>query len=335
MFKVAIIGAGISSAVISQKLSEISGFEVTIFDKSRGVGGRMSTRYTDKFSFDHGAQYFTARDDRFKEFLSNYIDSGIVQDWQGKFITLGEEKPYKRDHFEPHYVANPRMNMICKNIFRDKNLKLKTRIEKLSKDKDDKWTLYGDQGDLHENFDLVISTIPCHQAIDVLPKEFEFYEQVSNAEIIGCYSFMLGFEGGKNLNINWSAAKVKNSPVGWISVNQSKPGRDKNNLSLLIQTTNEWAEENIDLDDNLVEKTITDELKKLLSFDDSKLAQASYKSLHRWRYAAVSRAVDKPYLLDDQSNIAAAGDWCLGARVESAFLSGYELAKAIIDKYRL
>ena len=41
------------------------GWAVTVFDKGRGPGGRLATRRADDLRFDHGAQYFTARDPRF------------------------------------------------------------------------------------------------------------------------------------------------------------------------------------------------------------------------------------------------------------------------------
>ena len=57
--RVAIIGAGLAGATLAYELNEAEGFEVTIFEKSRGVGGRMSTRYGDSHEYDHGAQFFT------------------------------------------------------------------------------------------------------------------------------------------------------------------------------------------------------------------------------------------------------------------------------------
>ncbi len=60
--KVAVIGAGISGLMCARTLAD-HGCDVSVFEKSRGVSGRMSTRRVDdSLSFDHGAQYFTARD---------------------------------------------------------------------------------------------------------------------------------------------------------------------------------------------------------------------------------------------------------------------------------
>ena len=75
---VAVIGAGISGLVCARTLRD-HGYPVTVFEKSRGVGGRMATRRTDDgFQFDHGAQYFTARDRRFRRYVNSWIADGIV-----------------------------------------------------------------------------------------------------------------------------------------------------------------------------------------------------------------------------------------------------------------
>ena len=74
--KIAIIGAGISGLTAAMHLNDVA--EITLFEKSRGAGGRICSRYTDRYSFDHGAQFFTARSPEFKEFLKPLIKSGVI-----------------------------------------------------------------------------------------------------------------------------------------------------------------------------------------------------------------------------------------------------------------
>lgn len=63
--KIVIVGAGMAcaSALVA------SGHAVTLFDKGRAPGGRMSSRRAatpaGEAAFDHGAQYFTVRDPGF------------------------------------------------------------------------------------------------------------------------------------------------------------------------------------------------------------------------------------------------------------------------------
>lgn len=62
--RVGIEGAGIAGLSCAHVLRE-AGVPVTLFDKGREPGGRLSTR-RGEFAFDHGAQYFTADDDAFR-----------------------------------------------------------------------------------------------------------------------------------------------------------------------------------------------------------------------------------------------------------------------------
>ena len=64
----AVIGAGMGGLAAARRLGA-AGRSVTLFDKSRGLGGRMATRRAGGFRFDHGAQYFATRGERFRELV--------------------------------------------------------------------------------------------------------------------------------------------------------------------------------------------------------------------------------------------------------------------------
>ena len=63
--RIAIVGAGLAGLSCAQAL-RAGGADVQLFDKGRGVGGRMATRRVDTplgpATFDHGAQFLTAHD---------------------------------------------------------------------------------------------------------------------------------------------------------------------------------------------------------------------------------------------------------------------------------
>ena len=84
MVNIAIIGGGISGLTVANILRDYA--NVTIFEKARGVGGRMSTRRTEHFNFDHGAQFFTAKTKEFQSFLDPIIKQDIVQIWNARFV---------------------------------------------------------------------------------------------------------------------------------------------------------------------------------------------------------------------------------------------------------
>ena len=66
--KIAVIGSGISGATIANLLSKKH--TVVLFDKARGPGGRASNkRFRDNLSFDHGVQYISPKNGKFKNFV--------------------------------------------------------------------------------------------------------------------------------------------------------------------------------------------------------------------------------------------------------------------------
>ena len=88
--KIAIIGSGISGLAAARTLNKIA--DITIFEKSRGIGGRIATRRANPFTFDHGAQYFLVKNADFKSFVSPYIKSGVVKRWDAYFKEFDEGK---------------------------------------------------------------------------------------------------------------------------------------------------------------------------------------------------------------------------------------------------
>ncbi len=115
--KVAIIGAGLAGLTAANILKD--SVEITIFEKSRGVSGRMSTRYADPYYFDHGAQYFTAKSFEFKEFLKPMIDQGIIKNWQANFVEIKNSEIINQkswDNEYKHYVGSPRMNAVAQYL---------------------------------------------------------------------------------------------------------------------------------------------------------------------------------------------------------------------------
>lgn len=318
----AIIGGGLSGLVAAHKLQDK--FDVTLFEKSRGVGGRMSTRRAEPYQFDHGAQYFTARSQEFKDFLKPHIESGLVKNWDAKVLSIEKgKKPYKREWFEPHYVCAPQMNSLCKSLQDKINCHFSVEVSKLER-VGEKWNIIDTKGDGQGIFDWVVMSVPSHQASILLPHEFEYLEAVRNVEMTGCYSVMLGFEVLPKLS--WDIAMPKNSLISWIAVNSLKPKRETA-PSILIQTNNHWADEHMDQDMNKMGEVIVQEF---IDLTDIPAANIMHKVTHRWKYADTKTPAQEPFFIDSQLKIGVCGDWCIMGRVESAFTSADKLSNAMI-----
>ena len=318
--RIAIIGAGISGLTLAAELTPHA--DVRIFEKARGVGGRMSTRYAEPFYFDHGAQFFTARSKTFQRFIAPLMTDGLIMPWEGKVITLQQgTKTNDRLWFEPHYVAVPHMNSLCKHMAADLSITLGTEVAPLSVKAEDGWHLIDKEGKFLGIFDWVISTAPPAQTQSLFAEPWQGKTPTSETSLLGCYTLMIGFN--KPWDKSWMAAKVHASPIEWIAVNSTKPGRNSTVTSIVVHTSNAWAENHINDAMDKTEIFLREAFESVTGLDTS---EAEYFSCHRWRYAITreSRTLE-PYI-DNGLGIASAGDWCTASRIEDAWLNAMKLS---------
>lgn len=320
--KVAVIGAGMSGVYIAKELSKI--VDVTLFEKARGFGGRMSTRTKKNYQFDHGAQYFTAKNREFQRFLEPFIKNGTIAKWSPNIVGIEKNATPQittLTHSVPFYIPKPKMSGFCRYIASDLVFQLTTKIDKITKD-GDKWALYA-SSDFLGKFDWVICAIPSHQVTDIMPQNFKYISEIKNIHMQGCYSLMLGFQSP--LAIYWDAATLKGYDVSWAAVNSSKPERGIE-YSIIAHSTNKWAEDNIDADPEKVKKHLMLELSDVIGQD---LKSADHIDLHRWRYANVEKQQGQKAYIDFDNNLVACGDWCIEGRIEAAFNSACYVLESI------
>ena len=321
--KIAIIGAGISGLTLAQELSKK--FDVSVFEKSRGVSGRMSTRYAEPFFYDHGAPYFTARTKKFSEWLKPYFHSGHLQEWHGKVIDIEVgKKDKKRLWFEPHLVASPNMNSLCKKMAEGLAIHLETEISPLSLRDEQGWHLQDAKGSHLGVFDWVISTAPPAQTIRLFGDHLPEKCTLKAARMQACMTLMVGFD--RPWDKKWIAAKVRNNPIQWIFVNSTKPSRNPDTTCFVVHSTNDWAEDHIDDDIQITQQYIAQQFDILTGL---KCSEATHVAFHRWKYAVTdSPSEDGPYF-DLSNKLAATGDWNSGSNIEQTWLSAMSLAKKI------
>ena len=323
MIKIAIIGAGLSGLTFAHLLQDYA--DITLFEKARGVGGRMSTRRAEPYFFDHGTQYFTARTKRFQDFIQTLIGKGIIERWNARYVKfIGNQIIEKRNWLdeEPRYVGVPGMSHIAKFLAQGLNIHCNKRITSLNRQ--GTWQLIDEAGQQSQGFDWEICTAPPPQAVDLLPDSFKYHADIQVIKMRACFSLMLGFE--QSLPLDFEAAHVTDSDLSWIAVNSHKPQRP-DLFTLMVHSSEDYAEAHIDDDRDQVIKHLINETSHIIGQD---VSQANYKNIHGWRYANNADKKQKNSVFIDQDiKLAACGDWCLGGRVEGAFTSAYNLTKYI------
>ena len=320
--KIAIIGAGISAITIAQNLKAIA--SVSLFEKSRGVGGRMAFRRSGSYEYDHGAQFFTAKTKNFKNFIKPLIRENVIKRWDARFAEFKNNKLLRQITWGseyPHYVGAPGMNSISKYLSKGLDVKLNIKVNKIIRNAADSWELFDDNLNNLGEFDWVISTAPPIQSAEILPECFKHHNDLLNKEMVGCFSLMLGFS--KALPLSWDAALITDADISWVSINNSKPDRVKS-FSMLVHSTNAWAEKHLSDNPQSVISYLTRETSKIIGHDTN---QADHIDLHAWRYANIGKQAKSDLLIDYDNSLAACGDWLIHGRIESAFEVGLMMAK--------
>ncbi|MCU4186539.1 FAD-dependent oxidoreductase [Acidiferrimicrobium sp. IK] len=104
---VIVVGAGIAGLTAARRLQD-EGLSVIVLDKGRGVGGRLATRRVGGARVDHGAQFFTARSDRFRAQVDRWLEAGVAREW-----CRGFRQP---PDGHPRYVGAAGMTALAKDL---------------------------------------------------------------------------------------------------------------------------------------------------------------------------------------------------------------------------
>ena len=322
MIDIAVIGAGFSGITIARQLSDFA--RITVFEKSRGVGGRMSTRRTDPFCFDHGAQFFRAKTDEFKSLTKELLSAGVIQRWEARHVEIKEEAIINQSVWgqtPSYYVGVPHMNTPVKFLARGLDIRLNTRVQKLQNK--GKWELFDPDDHSLGMYDWVISTAPAPQTLDLLPSTFKYVKHLSSTKMSACFSLMLGFNEARSLDFD--AATLHGADVRWIAVDSSKPGRGCQ-FCLVVHASHPWSEEHLNDNHKDILRHLCRETSRIVGFN---VETAEHQNLHRWRYAQAEQVDTNDVFVDKDMRLAACGDWCIHGRVEAAFISGLKTAYSL------
>ena len=156
MNSIAVVGAGLSGVSLASLIK--NRFEVKIFEKSRGVGGRMSTRKEHPYVFDHGAQYFKIKNEDFMNFVSELFYKKIIRPWNFRCAYFEKNTLKKIRFFEKKdnfFVGTPNMDSIVKHLSKNCNVLLNTKIVKIMRKKK-KWYLFDENNNTYGSYDWVI-----------------------------------------------------------------------------------------------------------------------------------------------------------------------------------
>lgn len=317
---VAVVGAGLSGLACAGAL-QAAGWAVRVFDKSRGPSGRMSTRLGDGWQCDHGAQYFTARDPRFRAELARWQAAGVAAPWQPRLRVVGDEAGHGSDAALQRFVGTPGMRSPGAWLLGQLPHTLGFTASGL--DGQDGWRLASEEAHADPGrFDAVVLALPAPQAARLLAAPApSLAELAQGARMRGCWALMLRYAAP--IDLPFDAAFVNRGPLRWVARDSSKPGRPAGE-TWLLHATPEWSEAHLEDAPEAVAPVL------LEAFAGLGAPHPAAWTAHRWRYADTASPLQSGCCWDAGRRIGLCGDWLHGGRVEGAWLSGLQLAQRML-----
>lgn len=332
--QIAIIGAGLAGLTCARSV-QARGHRVTVYEKSRAVSGRMSTRQNELGGFDHGAQYFTATSAAFKKQIATWDKAGWVAPWTPRLTVLEHAHQTAASaaaRRKQRWVAQPGMRSLGVQLAQDLDVRtghLVRRIERAG----DTWLLAIQAETVPIDatagpFDAVVVAVPADQAAPLLAGIAPpMSEQAGSARLAPCWCLMLAF--ADSLGLDYDAAWVNGSRLGWISQDASKPGR-RPGEHWIAQASAAWSTEHLEDDPERARE------KLLSAFHEATgtHVQPVFSAVQRWRYSQALAPLAADCLWDPALKIGACGDWFAAGlegmgRIENAWTSGGALAGRI------
>jgi len=323
--RVAVVGAGLAGLTAARILQD-QGHEVILLEKGRGAGGRMATRRHRDWQFDHGAQYFTARDPRFLRHVLAWRERGLAEPWQGRIGVVEDGRISAAPQGTTRWIAAPGMSAVCSEMAGELvDCRFDWRLHRAAFGPDG-WRLASTEGHGIEADALVLS-VPPEQAVPLLA-EPALRARVSDAldhlVMEPCWALLAVLD--QPLLPEWDAAFVNEGALGWVCSQPSKPGRPAV-PAWVLHATPDWSRQHLEADAADVVSTLLEAARLL---PGAAAVGAEYSAAHRWRYALARQPLEQGALWFEHERLALAGDWCAGSRVEGAFLSGAAAAGRLL-----
>jgi renalase len=321
--EVAVVGAGLAGLASAGVLA-LRGARVTVFDKGQVPGGRLSQRSDRGHRFDHGAQYFTARGRALAAQVDRWSEAGVVARWSPRVGGDGGPSQHAKLARDPMLVATPGMNAMALALAAACDVRRGVRIARVVA-RDGRLAIEDDEGTERARVDRVVIAVPAPQAAGLLGEAPALAIRARAGTMSPCWALMLAFE--RPLAAPFDVARFESGAIAWAARDSAKPGRDgSNGETWVAHAATAWSLAHLEDDVPTATSALVAAFHERV---DGGAAEPRMAHAHRWRFARTEVALGESCMVDGAGRIAVCGDWCLGARVEHAYVSGLAAGRAI------
>lgn len=341
MMTVAVVGAGMAGLICGRVLQG-AGYDVTWFEKSRGVGGRLATRRLASGGWvDHGVRYW-ADQGGLQALTKELLTQGVLHEWSAQGFVWA-------DGLTPNpgivYCGDRGVNAIAKHLAHGCDIRRQHRVSALSKTASG-WQLIADSPDGPIKFqaDAVVLAVPAPQVLPLLqPLDAGAATALASVDYAPCLSLMATYKTLPevpllNHGLGWHIT-AEHPVLSWLSLDSSKRLSHSAPPVMLMQSQARFAAQYLRRLDALgpaqVEPLLNETATQMLTAAAAivpGLDQPQNYRLHRWRYSVVSQPHGDTLFKTQWPSLVCCGDWCTTddmANLEAAHRSGMAAAALI------
>lgn len=315
-----VVGGGVAGALCARVLHD-HGYPVTVLDKARGAGGRLSTRRAGALRFDHGSPVLGNLPAPLARYLDAWVEAGVLAPWSGPFARYrdGRLTPLAPG---PRWIGEPGMNTLVKHLLADVDVRFGHRVERLTREED---TVVVETPEGSFEADHVVLATPAPQAVPLVAALAPaLADALARVDVDPAWVLMLGWD--HPLPRPWGLLHLEDHPcLRLVLRNEARPGRP-DAAQWVVHATPEWSRKHLERAPEIVADALAGAARQTLD-----LPRPTHQVAHRWRYAHVQRPVGRPFLR--QANVWACGDALLGGGVAGALASGAAVAGRLLGHF--
>lgn len=307
------------------KILSQAGIDNLILEKSKGVGGRMATRRFKGGVFDHGAQFFTARESEFQSWVTTWQEFGAAKEWFGYQLSAD---PSRSRESHPRFIGTKGMTSIPKEVAKGLTVHTDSLVTSIFRE-ENLWVANTNQGDEYSAKRVILSA-PIPQSLSLLeaggislPKHEK--EALLAIQYKPCIAGLVLLESPSAIP-SPGKKKFEQGAIQWLGDNSQK-GISPDMSAVTIHASAEFSRKYF----ALAQEELAD---MLITASRDWLGQEVLAwQIHKWRYSQPTTTHSERFLeLPGLSSLYMVGDGFGGAKVEGAAISGIEAAVQIRKK---
>jgi renalase len=339
--RLAIIGAGVAGLMAARRLRATRpDIEVTIYEKSRGFGGRVATRRREGFAFDHGAQVIKSPSPEIERLLREELPAADLRrmelpvwlfDSSGALVPGDEQL-----NAEASWYYRDGNNRLGKLLAEGLDVRREVRVGALRRSAGAQWAVVDVSGEEVGVADAVLLTAPAGQCAEILvASEIDgslkerLAAELAKGTYRRCISVALAYDRPLERPYYALLNADRGHPIAWLGLEHAKGAeRCPPGYSLLIaQMAPGWSRERWEAPADAIGPEVAGMLSELLG---EELRRPLWWDRQGWRYALPDGGCDFEALNGTGSGLFFAGDFTAGqGRVHLSIESGRRAAELI------